>query len=146
MIIETIINQHAEEAAFLWLLRDTAVHAPHYSLADLVYLDNRIEAHIDGLRIAGEAAWEICKEALRHEEAGEVFAAAFLAFESGNEVYIQTALEVGSASSELSRGLISALGWLSYQQAERHIKQFLIAASPDMRRIAIAAHAAHRQD
>src|SRR5262249_11944046 len=63
-----------------------------------------------------------------------------------NEVYIQTALEVGSASSELSRGLISALGWLSYQQAERHIKQFLIAASPDMRRIAIAAHAAHRQD
>ena len=59
---------------------------------------------------------------------------------------IQTVLEVGSASPELSRSLVSALGWLPYQQAERHIKQFLTAASPDLRRIGIAACAVHRQD
>ena len=54
-IIESIVTQHAEEAAFLWLLREGAVDAPHYSLKDLVEHDSRVEAHLDGLRVAGEA-------------------------------------------------------------------------------------------
>ncbi len=29
-IIESVVEQHAEEAAFLWLQRDVAVRAPHY--------------------------------------------------------------------------------------------------------------------
>ena len=64
MIIEDIITQHAEEASFLWLMRSLAVKAPHYSLADLAELDDRVEAHLDGLRIAADAGWTICKEAL----------------------------------------------------------------------------------
>jgi uncharacterized protein (TIGR02270 family) len=47
---------------------------------------------------------------------------------------------------ELSRGLVSALGWLPYQQAEKHIKQFLTATSSDLRRVGIAACSVHRQD
>src|SRR5262249_46876059 len=144
MIIDVVVNQHAEEAAFLWLLRDNAVHAPNYSLADLANLDNRVDAHLDGLRIAGDAGWEICREALVQEEAGEVFAAAVLAFQSGDMPRIQTVLEVGSASMVLSRGLISALGWFPYSQAERHIQQLLTSESLDLRRIGIAACAVHR--
>ena len=67
-VIADIISQHAEEASFLWLLRDNAVRDPHYSLEDLAELDERVEAHVDGLRIAGEAGWEICKEQLTWEE------------------------------------------------------------------------------
>jgi len=44
MIIEDIVSQHAEEAAFLWLLRDNAVRAPHYNLKDLADLEERVEA------------------------------------------------------------------------------------------------------
>ena len=146
MIIEDIVTQHAEEAAFLWLIRNIAVYAPHYSLADLAELDERVEANIDGLRIAGDAGWEICKEALSIGEVGEVFAAAVLAFESGDETRIQEVLKVGSAAPELSRGIVSALGWLLYQQAEKHIKKLLTAESPDLRRIGIAACAVHRQN
>jgi uncharacterized protein (TIGR02270 family) len=81
LIIQPIIEQHAEEAAFLWLQRDAAIHEPHYSLKDIAHLDDRLEAHIDGLRIAGDTGWEICKAALALNEPGEVFAAAVLAFE-----------------------------------------------------------------
>jgi hypothetical protein len=49
-IIPEIIDQHAEEAAFLWLRRDAAVHQPHYDIEDLAELDERVEAHLDGLR------------------------------------------------------------------------------------------------
>ncbi|HZX47842.1 MAG TPA: hypothetical protein VFF47_01335 [Nitrospirota bacterium] len=61
LIIPDIITQHAEEVAFLWLLRERAVYAPHYSLKDLAKLDDRVEAHLDGLSIVGDAGWEICK-------------------------------------------------------------------------------------
>jgi len=46
MVIEDILTQHAEDVAFLWLLRNTAVTQPHYDLDDLAELDNRIEAHL----------------------------------------------------------------------------------------------------
>jgi len=51
-VISSIVSQHAEEAAFLWLLRSNATGAAHYSLKDLAKLDGRVEAHLDGLRVA----------------------------------------------------------------------------------------------
>ncbi len=75
-IIPVIIEQHVENAAFNWLLRDRAVSEPHYDLTDLTHLDDRIEANIDGLRIAGDEGWEICREAMEIAEPGEIFTAA----------------------------------------------------------------------
>jgi uncharacterized protein (TIGR02270 family) len=145
-VIPVVIEQHANEAAFLWQLRDKAVQAPDYSLADLARLDNRVDAHIDGLRIAADAGWEICKEELDSEEAGEVFAAAVLAFESRDDDRIQIVLELGSSSFELYRGLVSALGWLPYQEIDTYIQQFLNKDSPQARCIGVAASALHRQN
>jgi uncharacterized protein (TIGR02270 family) len=87
-IIRTKVEQHAEEAAFLWRLRDAAVQAPHYTLKDLAELDDRVEAHLDGLRVAGDEGWEISLEGLRYEEHGEVFAASVLAFEHKRMVMV----------------------------------------------------------
>lgn len=63
-VIPAVIEQHAEKAAFLWLLRDASVHEPHYSLSDLAHPDNRVDANLDGLRIAGDDGWDILKETL----------------------------------------------------------------------------------
>lgn len=145
-VIESVLSQHAEEAAFLWLLRNNAVHAPHYSLKDLAGLDDRVEAHLDGLRIAGDAGWEICKEGLSLEGSGEVFAAGVLAFESGEESRINEVLVVGSTSPELSRGIVSALGWIPFDQVKAHLHKLFVAESPAHRRIGIAGFAVHRQN
>src|SRR5687767_13433 len=78
-----IVEQHAEEASFLWLLRDVAVDAPHYAIRHLARLEERIEAHLEGLRIAGSIGFEISMAQLdRFHEAGELFTAATLALES----------------------------------------------------------------
>ncbi|MEA3548056.1 MAG: TIGR02270 family protein [Thermodesulfobacteriota bacterium] len=145
-VIDTILQQYAEDAAFLWLLRDASIKQPHYDLSDLVELDDRVEAHFDGLRIAGEPGWEICKESLAMEEAGEVFVAAELAFESGEEKRVQTVLEAGSGDPDLARGLISALGWLEWPQAEKHVRNLADFDSPELRRIGLAACTIHRQN
>ncbi|MEN8178389.1 MAG: TIGR02270 family protein [Pseudomonadota bacterium] len=145
--IPLITDQHTEEAAFLWLLRDGgAVSDPHYSLKDLTELDNRVDAHLDGLRIAGEVGWEICLKALEIGEPGEVFAASVLAFESGNGQRIDAVLGTGLANEENFRALISAIGWIDYKQISPLIRHMLVAKSSDFRRVGIAASAVHRQD
>ncbi|HEY5911072.1 MAG TPA: hypothetical protein VJA21_10760, partial [Verrucomicrobiae bacterium] len=90
MINEVVVEQHAEEAAFLWTQRDRAVAAPNYRLKDLARLDERVEAHLDGLRIAGQFGWQLCQKALQEPGPGEVFAAAVLAFGGVDSERIKT--------------------------------------------------------
>src|SRR5207249_11649753 len=94
-IIQSIAEEHAEEAAFLWLLRDRSVVGPRFRLKDLVRLDARIAAHLDGLRFADQDGWAICRaEADAHDEPGEVFAAGVLAFESENLDRVDAVLDM----------------------------------------------------
>lgn len=141
-----MVERYVEGGSFLWLLRDRAAIAPHYSLKDLAKLDGRVEAHLDGVRIAGDAGWEICRDALGPGESGEVFTAAVLAFERGDAARIQAVLAVADEKPETSRGLVSALGWLTWQQAEVHVAKLLTDESPLFRCVGLAACAAHRQD
>ena len=145
-VVATVLMQHAEETSSLWQLRAGALMAPHYTLADLAKLDGRVEAHLDGLRIAGEEGWQLCRKELDWKEPGEVFAAAVLAFESEDEKRIAEVVTIGSAEASLARGLISALGWLTFTQAEPHIKQLLASPPWALQRVGIAASAIHRQD
>lgn len=89
---------------------------------------------------------KICKEVLGQLEVEGTFAPAVLSFESGDDLHSQTSFELESNSAELCHGLISALGWLPYSQAEKHIGRLLSASSPVSRHVGIAASAIHRKD
>src|SRR5918996_1498855 len=146
-IIPHVVEQHAEEAAFLWLLRDAAVDAPHYALRHLARLDERIEAHIDGLRVAGEPGLEIALAQMeQHREAGELFAAGVLALESQDQARISQVIAVAGAVPEATRGLISALGWLRPERLRGVVKGFLDDAYPVRRMLGLAACSVHRVD
>lgn len=146
LINEDVVTQHAENAAFLWLLRDAATYAPHYSLKDLADLDERVAANLDGLLVAGTTGWEICAAALEIGDSGELFTAAALAFESGDPERIKSVLNLGCSEPELSRALVSALGWLTFTEAKKVIAELLKSDNPELRRIGIAASAVHRRD
>ena len=144
--VTEIINQHSEESAFLWILRNAAIHAPHYNLKDLAHLENRLEAHLDGLRIAGDDGWSLCKQALAFEEPGEVFAATVMALESGDPERLDIALLAGTVSDETLPGFISALGWLPYELIQPFTQTLLASQSPQRRLIGISARSLHRRD
>jgi uncharacterized protein (TIGR02270 family) len=80
------------------------------------------------------------------KEPGEIFAAAVLAFESNEPAKIDEVLKVGAATQELSHGVISALGWMEYEQAATHIAKLYLSEPRSHRRIGIAAAAIHRRD
>lgn len=143
-VISHLVEQHAEESAFLWILRSYAVHAPHYRLKDLAKLDNRVEAHLDGLRIAGPDGWELCEQALEIAEAGEVFAAALLALESKDPEKLAEVIGVAEKSPEASKGLISALGWTEPAKLSGTVKLWLYSTSDFLRLIGLCACSIHR--
>jgi len=147
MIIKPIVEQHAEEATFLWLQRDLAIGAPHFNLKGLAQLDDRVEAHVDGLRISGEAGWEMCKEALDdYKQPGEVFAAALLAFEGGDGRRVEEVVKVAVETPLNWRALVSATGWLSDEDYQRWAPGLFSANAATYRRLAIVASVIRRQD
>jgi uncharacterized protein (TIGR02270 family) len=145
-VIPEIVAQHAEEAAFLWLLRDAAVRAPHYLLDDLVLLDQRVEAHLDGLRLAGAEGWAASQDELKFQQPGEVFAAAMLAIESGDRRRLDPLVALAAGEPELRRALVSAFGWMPSPHASNLMRELLAAAEPAARLIAVAAHAIRREE
>ncbi|MER8886171.1 hypothetical protein [Mesorhizobium sp. M0663] len=77
-ILREIVRQHAEMAAFLWTVYDyNLLHPgenPEMDDERMARLVERLEAHLDGLRLAGDAGKEIVKERYdEFPEAGELF-------------------------------------------------------------------------
>jgi len=140
-----IVAKFADEASFLWFRRDVAVAAPHFTLKDLGRLDERLEAHIDGLRVAGPMGWDACKTNIKAKCPESLFPAAILAFESGSDLRLKTLFDAAGCDPRKARPLISALGWLDYPKVQEQIERLLCAKSPFHRYLGLAASAIHRR-
>jgi uncharacterized protein (TIGR02270 family) len=144
--LSPILQQPAEEASFLAVLRDYALRAPHYDLDDINKLDSRIDGHLDGLRIAGQAGQEALLAQLGRHAIGEMFASTTLAFESANaEVLSRLSVHL-RGTVETERGYLMALGWLDWARVSPWIERMLASPEPLFRRLGLAACGMHRRD
>ncbi|GAA0293439.1 hypothetical protein [Rhodovulum strictum] len=77
-VLEHIVRQHAEQAAFLWTIYDRhMLHPEENEEMDALRLSRlieRLEAHLDGLRVAGADGLRIAEELFaEYPEPGELF-------------------------------------------------------------------------
>lgn len=77
-VLHEIVRQHAEMAAFLWTVYDRSLlypeENPDMDGERLARVVERLNAHLDGLRVAGEAGVEISEANYReYPERGELF-------------------------------------------------------------------------
>jgi uncharacterized protein (TIGR02270 family) len=145
-----VIEQHALEAAMLWRLREGATVAARGTLSVVERFDRRIEAHLDGLRIAGAAGWRAVWAGLAEGRAESVFPAAWLALDTaldgGGQERVDALLQWAGEDAEALRGLRAALGWLPFEQLWSRVERWLASAQPLERALGLAACHDHRRD
>ena len=82
-VLREIVRQDAEMAAFLWTVYDYHLlhpdENPDMDDVRLARLVERLEAHLEGLRVAGDAGHEIAGERYaEYPEPGELFVVQIL--------------------------------------------------------------------
>ncbi|MFT3717374.1 TIGR02270 family protein [Pseudorhodoferax sp.] len=144
--IPAIVQQHAEEAAHLRHVRSVLLRAPHVRLLQLQRLDDRIEAHLDGLAVAGAYGLARAQAALERLGCGEVFAALAAALAARDTALQQQLLALAPAAPEAWRGVVSAFGWSTPGLLRDAVRSLLAAPADWQRALGLEACRLHRVD
>src|SRR5689334_25147626 len=74
--IPKVFDEHLETVGSLWSRRRVALRSADYTGKDVSELDQLIDAHFDGLAVAGDDAIPLLEALLRGDDASKAFAAA----------------------------------------------------------------------
>jgi hypothetical protein len=107
-VLPNILRQHAEQAAFLWTVYDRARlfpdENPEMDEVRIARHLERLEAHLDGLRVAGAAGLAMAEDRYReYPEAGELFVIRML--QPGAEKVRVADLDLARVRAYLEEGL-----------------------------------------
>lgn len=144
--IPQLLDVHAEDLAFLWGQRRAALDSPEQTLRDIAQLNERIEAHLQGLLIAPAA--ELAKRleaALGGGDRDEVFAPAFAALRCEDAATArQVITEFSRASGPALLGLRDALGQAPAARVADELRNALAYAKPTVAAAAAVALASQK--
>jgi uncharacterized protein (TIGR02270 family) len=77
VFIPDLVEEHYEELQFLWGLRRNALHSATHRERDILLLEERIEAHAQGVLVIGDRLATFVAPGLSGEDEMPAFAAAF---------------------------------------------------------------------
>jgi uncharacterized protein (TIGR02270 family) len=145
-VIPSILEQHLDEAASLYVRRRSAMEASDLKLASLMAMDKSLAAHLDALGIGGEHVWSLCDDALAAASEGLVFAAGVRAIEDKQHLRLASLFSLAAASPEMCDGLSGAFGWMEREKLRGIVLELLGSTETVKRHVGIAACAQHRVD
>ncbi|RUV71946.1 MAG: hypothetical protein EOR30_23805 [Mesorhizobium sp.] len=146
-IVSHVVRQHAEEAAFFWAQRDTLMEADPPDLDVVAGVDKRLEANLDGLRIAGPSAWPFIVAAYEDfHEKGELFLFGWMAIEQRDPHRVAEAIEFGQSFEHDARGLVGALAWHRPDVIAPLVRDWIGAHEPFKRFLGVSACIEHLVD
>src|SRR5437868_12873331 len=90
-VLIDIVKEHFEELQFLWGQRRPALRSPLYTARELLDLEERIEAHVQGLLVAGDQVIPLVEEGLTGDDPLLVFASTYALLRLNTEAAIQRA-------------------------------------------------------
>lgn len=106
-----VMEEHLDEAGFLWNLWSRALVSPDYSLGEVADgPEERLLAHVDGLVLGGPAvADRLLVPALAHDEPGVAFSGACALLAAGDEAGRRTVFGALAAAGERGEIVRTAL-------------------------------------
>ena len=88
-MIRDIVEEHLDEAAYLYTRRQAAQRRVDATAEDVAELGRRLRAHLDGLLVGGAMAWELTQPALSQSNEAQAFVAGILAMEGGQPAWLE---------------------------------------------------------
>lgn len=144
LLNRSVIEQHAEDAAALSRIHARAVNAPLYRLRDLALLDERILAHLEGLRTSGTVALTLARRGLALEDPGAIFVVGYLAFSQQDAEAIRRVVLAAASNHRFMEALLDGISWVGFSEIEQTVPLLARSDKPEYRRLAVSVLAAHR--
>jgi len=144
--ISHVLSQHVEESAALHTSRVAHLTSSNATLFSLGRLDERLSAHLDGVAVAGGAAWAYCEAAIDEAWPGAVFATSVRAVEARDYERLENLFSLVQDQPVMISELISAFGWLPPDRLKGMVTALLKSGDPLRRMVGVAACARHRVD
>ncbi|MEO5760617.1 MAG: hypothetical protein ABIQ51_27595 [Mesorhizobium sp.] len=121
--IPAIVEQHVEDAAFLWHRRAREIDGHVMGPFDIGRIDQRLNANLDGLFAAGQAAWDLVTARFAdYQEPPELFLLGALAIEWQSPTAMKFALE---SARPLGKPGLSALSGAVARSSSDRLKPFV---------------------
>ncbi|TPI41407.1 hypothetical protein FJ414_08000 [Mesorhizobium sp. B3-1-6] len=146
--IAAIVDQHSEDAAFLWLRRRREIDGPILDETDIGRIDQRLEANLEGLMAAGEAGWESAQARFAdYAEPGELFVLGTVAMRWSDAKLVTFAIDAGASLGEAGvSSLSAAIARTPRENLRPLVAQWLDARDARLRCLGLAALWHHRID
>lgn len=144
--IPAVLKEHLEQLQMLWDQRQHALYDPDYLRDDVAQLDTRLEAHVDGLLVADEAAQALLEEALSGDEPAGVFAAAYVLLRRNQQAAADAVLAAfREAEAERLDALRLALCYGPIEMIVEALQQLTTARPSTIAAAALEALVHHRE-
>lgn len=135
-VLMDIVEEHFDELDFLWEHREANVFTSDWTVEDLAYHESRMEAHLDGLRIAAEDGRELARERIRADEPSAATAAALVLLDGRHQADVDLVLELFAEGDEPAvDGVRVALRHVAIDGLEHRLRE-LAAGEADLPAVA----------
>jgi uncharacterized protein (TIGR02270 family) len=141
-----LISRHVEDVAFLWARRQRALRSNQLTHAERIDLDARVDAHVDGLLLAGQMGWRVCLEQLElRRDAESTFAAMVVALREARSERCERVLSLAENEPDNFAAMVSAIGWTDLSALESRLERWSVSSSASESALGIAGLASHRR-
>jgi uncharacterized protein (TIGR02270 family) len=132
-----LLGLHFEELQFLWARRRAALRSPTETPRELVALEERIEAHVQGLLVVGTRMLPLVEPALTGEDRNAAFAAAYALLRLGDPALAERVVAaIPTAPPPARRGLAEALCHVHAPAAEAGLRALAVSGDPAIAAVA----------
>lgn len=143
-VVREILRQHIEDASYLWSHRSGNLWSPIFFREHMVRLDNKLDANLEGLRIAGvNAVEQSLKNLMRWQTPEEAFVVTYILAHINDTDAMTTLEEQLVKKPTLSNGAAAALLWAEPTVTESIIDRWWFSEHDVLRQSAIPAAIIH---
>ncbi len=144
--VPAILQQHLEDAAYVWSCHQDGIWSPFFNRDYLHRFDQQLDAHLEGLRIAGaQAIAPALKNLQRWQTPEEIFVTTYILLHQPNANVLVELEQALIDTPSLASGAAAALLWTAPNLIPPFVDRWWFSEAGILRQLVIPAALIHPQ-